>query len=105
MRARGADREEIAAATREQDGFIADVAADHLAVGKRVDGDAKREVGPGGSGFRFAHVNPPSDPLGTQRHEIRCYAECMRSREADTAYFEKLRNRIAKGNRKSASAD
>src|SRR5262245_37094589 len=45
MRAGRADREDFIAAAREQHGFLANVPADHAAIGKIIERDAAREIG------------------------------------------------------------
>ena len=45
MRTRGADREELIAAAREQHGFVSDMAGEHLAVGQLLHCDTQGQVG------------------------------------------------------------
>ena len=59
MGARGADREELVAATREQDRIVADVAGEHRSVSERVDRNTQGQIGTGRFGWRSTHVDLP----------------------------------------------
>jgi hypothetical protein len=58
MGAEGVNGKHLVAAAREQNGIISDVSREHSAVGQRIEGNARDEIGTDGVCGFGAHGKP-----------------------------------------------
>src|SRR5262245_37426239 len=95
MGARGADREKLIAAPRQEDGILTDVPCEHASVGEVVDRDAPRKVGARRTRLFCAHRNLRMPIL---RLEYSCRVRLAPlDRCTDTQYVPAVRQRSSGG--------